>query len=97
VDSLSRLEGMMYVVEHDPSGRSPFIVRLAGSRQANIDKKPMGRTRDIIGLGKTLDEAIKAAISFKNGKLKHSCVIGSWECHPNKMPQGFCSQRMCKK
>lgn len=62
------LEGRTFAIHHNPNCPKPWLVRLPG-RSGVLDLKPYGgvlgrvpnETGDILGFGKTLDEAARAA------------------------------------
>ena len=64
------LRGHTFVVQHNPNCPSPWLVRLPG-KSGRIDLKPYGHTfppvkhetDDILGFGKTLDAAARAALA----------------------------------
>lgn len=68
------LRGHTFVVQHNPNCPSPWLVRLPG-KSGRIDLKPYGHTfppvkhetDDILGFGKTLDDAARAALSAREG------------------------------
>jgi hypothetical protein len=58
-----------FAVQYNPNCPSPWLVRLIGRKAALIDLKPYSRftapedmTGDILGFGKTFEEAADAAI-----------------------------------
>ncbi len=63
MEILERLNKETYVVEHSPNCPSPFLVRLVGPESGVIDKKYYDETKDILGFGKTLEEAAQAAFT----------------------------------
>ncbi|MBI2062249.1 MAG: hypothetical protein HYT64_00945 [Candidatus Yanofskybacteria bacterium] len=63
MEILERLNKETYVVEHSPNCPSPFLVRLVGPESGVIDKKYYDETNDILGFGKTLEEAAQAAFT----------------------------------
>ena len=66
-----KLEKLTFAVQHNPNCPSPWLVRLPG--KGPIDMKhygdPLGLTKpetgDILGFGKTFDEAADAALAVK--------------------------------
>jgi Lar family restriction alleviation protein len=59
-----------FAVQYNPNCPSPWLVRLIGKSSGHIDLKayspftaPENRTADILGFGKTFDEAARAALS----------------------------------
>lgn len=61
MEALDRLNKETYVVQHSPNCPSPFLVRLVGPESGVIDMKYYDETKDILGFGKTLEEAARAA------------------------------------
>lgn len=67
---LERLRDVTYAVQHNPNCPAKYLVRLVG-KSGRIDLKPYGNhfpsvkheTGDVLGFGKTLDEAIDNAIA----------------------------------
>ena len=70
VAGLERLRDVTYAVQHNPNCPAKYLVRLVG-KSGRIDLKPYGNhfpsvkheTGDVLGFGKTLDEAIDNAIA----------------------------------
>lgn len=70
VAGLERLRDVTYAVQHNPNCPAKYLVRLVG-KSGRIDLKPYGNhlprvkheTGDILGFGKTLDEAIDNALA----------------------------------
>ncbi|WP_320196273.1 hypothetical protein RMR10_004395 [Agrobacterium rosae] len=70
VVGLERLKDITYAVQHSPNCPAKFLVRLVG-KSGVIDLKPYGgpftfmknETTDILGFGKTIDEAIDKALA----------------------------------
>lgn len=68
---LEDLHKLTFAVQHNPNCPSPFLVRLVGHGRAVIDLKPYAGfclhrstlTNDILGFGKTLEEAAEAAMA----------------------------------
>lgn len=60
---IEKLNKLTYVVQHNPNCPSPFLVRLCGHSVPSIDLRPYEETRDILGFGKTLEEAAASALS----------------------------------
>ncbi len=58
---LEKLEKTTYVLEHSPSCPSPYLVRLIGAQKGRLDKLPAGRTADVLGYGRTLEDAATKA------------------------------------
>lgn len=48
-----------FVLEHNPNCPSPFMIRFVGKGKGVIDKLPPGQSRDRIGYGQTIKEAVK--------------------------------------
>lgn len=69
--SLQKLSLMTYEVRHNPNCPSPFEVRVCGG-SAMIDHLPtramfgMPATKNIVGYGKTADEAAKSVLKQLN-------------------------------
>ncbi|MCZ7470296.1 hypothetical protein M0412_10820 [Agrobacterium sp. O3.4] len=65
-----RLRDVTYAIQHNPNCPAKYLVRLVG-KSGRIDLKPYGNhlprvkheTGDVLGFGKTLDEAIDKALS----------------------------------
>lgn len=63
-----------FAVQHNPNCVSPFLVRLIGKGRPMIDMKPyhvpllgvQNQTFDVLGFGKTLGEAARAALAKAN-------------------------------
>jgi len=66
MEALERLNKETYVVQHNPNCPSPFLVRLVGPESGIIDMKYYDETKDILGFGKTLEEAAHAAFVIQN-------------------------------
>lgn len=70
VAGLERLRDVTFAVQHNPNCPAKYLVRLVG-KSGRIDLKPYGNhfpsvkheTGDVLGFGKTLDEAIDNAIA----------------------------------
>jgi len=68
---------LTFAIQHNPNCPSPWLVRLPGKSGA-IDMKPYGdplglvrhQTGDILGFGKTLEEAARAALTPEQGEAK---------------------------
>ncbi len=81
VAGLERLRDVTYAVQHNPNCPAKYLVRLVG-KSGRIDLKPYGNnfpsvkheTGDVLGFGKTIDEAIDNALaapaSAKQGSSK---------------------------
>jgi hypothetical protein len=73
-EALDDLCKLTFAVQHNPNCPAPWLVRLPG--KGPIDMKPYGdplgrvphQTGDILGFGKTFDEAARAALSVKGAK-----------------------------
>ncbi|MES2994868.1 MAG: hypothetical protein V4681_02475 [Patescibacteria group bacterium] len=64
-DALERLKDLTYAIEHNPNCPSPYLVRLVGT-SGHLDKiSDTRKTKDILGYGKTLDQAITQALVQK--------------------------------
>lgn len=63
VEVLERLNKETYIVQHNPNCPSPFLVRLVGPESGVIDLKYYDKTKDVLGFGKTLEEAAQAAFT----------------------------------
>ena len=67
-----KLETLTFAVQHNPNCPSPWLVRLPG-KTGSVDLKHYGdalgftqsQTGDILGFGKTFDEAAEAALAAK--------------------------------
>jgi hypothetical protein len=93
--SVDELKKMTHVVEYSPNCPSQYLVRLVGKGQGIIDKKPPGKTNDILGYGKTLAQAVKAALIIRRnqGANKSSgllCIDKVSLCEPKDKPEGYC-------
>lgn len=70
VAGLERLRDVAYAVQHNPNCPAKYLVRLVG-KSGRIDLKPYGNhfpsvkreTGDVLGFGKTIDEAIDNALA----------------------------------
>jgi hypothetical protein len=68
--------GLTFAVQHNPNCPSPWLVRLPG--KGPIDMLPYGdplrlvkhQTGDILGFGKTLEEAARAALTASEGSTE---------------------------
>jgi hypothetical protein len=64
------LQKLTFAIQHNPNCRFPWMVRLPG--KGPIDMLPYGgflvrhRTGDVLGFGKTLEEAARAALNNRN-------------------------------
>jgi hypothetical protein len=73
-EALDDLCKLTFAVQHNPNCPAPWLVRLPG--KGPIDMKPYGdrlrlvahQTGDILGFGKTFDDAARAALSAKEGQ-----------------------------
>jgi hypothetical protein len=57
---LEFLSDKTYAIEHNPNCPSQYLIRFPGKNGA-IDKKPPKETKDIVGYGNTLEEAVSEA------------------------------------
>lgn len=70
VSGLERLRDVTYAVQHNPNCPAKYLVRLVG-KSGRIELKPYGNhfpsvkheTSDVLGFGKTIDEAIDNALA----------------------------------
>jgi len=62
---LSQLNELTYWVQHSPNCSMSFLVRLVGKGQSYIDGKYYDQTKDILGFGRTFDEAAQNALRHK--------------------------------
>lgn len=67
VEALDALSKLTFAIQHNPNCPSPWLVRLHGKGQPFIDLKPYSRfttaedfTKDVLGFGKTLEDAYRA-------------------------------------
>ena len=63
---VQKLEKVTYSVHHNPNGFDPFQVRLVGMMAGRIDNLQNEKTQDIIGHGKTFEEAAQEAWQKKH-------------------------------
>jgi len=63
-EALEKIKNETYAIEHNPNCPNPFLVRLVG-KGGCLDKKPSGKTKDILGYGETLEMAVSRASAFK--------------------------------
>ncbi len=64
-EALERLKDLTYAIEHNPNCPSPYLVRLVGT-SGYLDKlSDIRKTKDILGYGKTLDQATSRALVQK--------------------------------
>jgi hypothetical protein len=61
MEILEMLEKEIYAIEHDPHRPTTYKVRLVVPGAFCLDNLPSGRTRDIVGHGRTLEDAAKDA------------------------------------
>jgi len=74
--TMTELEKLTFVVEHNPKGPDPYLVRLIAPGEAFLDKAPPGSTGDILGYGNSLEEAGASALrKLEMAKTKSSLVI----------------------
>lgn len=66
MDVMKEMNTKTYSVHHNPNCPKPFLVRLIGHGQFELDLKPYGETKDVCGYGKTLVKAGKSALKQKN-------------------------------
>ncbi len=82
--AVAQLSELTFAVQHNPNCPSPWLVRLPGSSGA-IDMKPYGdgiglvrnQTSDILGFGKTFEDAAKSALARKAERSISSNADGS--------------------
>jgi hypothetical protein len=67
-----KLGEMTYVVEHNPNCAMPYLVRLVTPGCGVLDKLPSGQTKDILGYGRTMEEAAGKAFGKLEGLRKRS-------------------------
>jgi len=67
-----KLMDVTFSVHHNPNCHNPFQVRLVGNARAGIDHLPYAKTVDVLGFGKSLEEAAKAAWMKKFGTKQGS-------------------------
>lgn len=65
---LEKLEEVTFSVHHSPNCTEPFQVRLVGKNSGVIDNLQNKRTKDIVGHGKTLEDAVRVAWTKKFGE-----------------------------
>jgi hypothetical protein len=65
MDILSQLNELIYWIQYNPNCPMSFLVRLVGKGQNHIDGKYYDQTKDILGFGRTLDEAAQNALRHK--------------------------------
>lgn len=61
MDSVEMLEQHTHVIEYNPNCHKLYLVRLVASSAGYIDKLPPGKTKDILGYGRTLKDAASNA------------------------------------
>lgn len=60
-DPFEPLGDQTFVLERNVNCPSPYLIRLIGT--GGIDKLPPGETKDVLGYGKTLEEAVATALA----------------------------------
>ena len=63
--TLKQLSEKTFAVQHNPNCTNPYLVRLTGESMGIIDLKPSNLTADILGYGKTLDEAVAMVLEIQ--------------------------------
>lgn len=66
MEILEMLKKETYVIEHNPHRPTPYKVRLIVPGAYCLDNLPSGRTKDILGYGRTLEDAAKEAFEKRN-------------------------------
>ena len=92
---VAELKKLTHAIEYSPNCPSKYLVRLVGNGQIILDNRPPGKTDDILGYGKTLAQAAKAALLKKkkgdaNELKRPMCIDGVSLCEPCKKPAGHC-------
>ena len=65
---VKKLAKVTFSVHHNPICLKPYQVRLIGKFTGSLDNLQNSSTRDILGYGKTLEEAAKNAWTERYGK-----------------------------
>lgn len=76
VEEVTRIREVMkrwkYVHEHTPNTTPSCQVRIPHTRYGTLDRRHRGRTQDLIGYGKTVEEAFLVAYEqYKKQKGQH--------------------------
>lgn len=70
MDSIARLRLATYAVEHNPSCRMHYLVRLIAPGTGRLDKLCAGQTKDVLGYGRSEREAATRAFRKVDAVLR---------------------------
>ncbi len=59
MNTLDRLHNKTFAIQHNPNCPSPFLIRIVGKGAAALDYLSYRETKDALGYGKTLEEAVE--------------------------------------